>query len=53
MLHVGIIELDREERVVFDTEDKEWGLIILSGHADFISDHEQWENCLLYTSRCV
>ena len=44
MLHFGIIELEKGEQVVFDTENKEWGLIILSGHADFTSDSLEWKH---------
>ncbi len=44
LLHFGMIELEKKESVVFDTEDKEWGLIILSGHADFTFDNICWKN---------
>lgn len=44
MLHFGIIELNKGEQVVFDTEDKEWGFIILSGRADITGGEIRWEN---------
>lgn len=44
MLEFGIIELEAEQRLPFDTEDKETAFIMLEGHANVEVNGEKWEN---------
>ena len=42
-LNFGIVELKKNDFVVFETGDKEWAFIILGGNADFSFDDKCWK----------
>ncbi len=43
-LEFGIIELDKDEKLDFYTEDKETAFIMLEGHVNVYVNGEKWEN---------
>ena len=43
-LEFGIIELDADEKLTFDTKDKETAFIMLEGHCNVYVNGEKWEN---------
>ena len=43
-LEFGIIELDKDEKLDFNTQDKETAFIMLEGHCNVAVNGEKWEN---------
>ena len=43
-LEFGIIELDKGQKLYFNTEDKETAFIMLEGHCNVEVNGEKWEN---------